>query len=125
MTFEAAQQLILMLFGGGGVGALGYLLRFRAERRRLGADTGKIEADAVSVLTGTAVSLVVPLQAQIERLNQHVELLESQVAETKRELRRTTLELRDTAEKLETARAIIAHHGLTLDNTSLNPPEQL
>lgn len=121
MNLETAQQLFLLLFGGGGLGAIGYMLRFKAERKKLGADTGKIEADAVSVLTGTAVSLIAPLQAEIERLHKHVAELETLISEAKKELRKTTIELRDTADKLDTARAIIAHHGLTLGNTSLNP----
>lgn len=117
MTVETAQQVFLLLFGGGGLGAVGYMLRFRAERRKLGADTGKIEADAVSVLTGTAVSLIAPLQAEIKRLYDHVSDLERQVEEAKTELRSTKKELR-------TAQAIIAHHGLTLDNTSLNTGDE-
>lgn len=124
MNIAAAQELFVLLFGGGGLGAMGYLLRFRSERRKLGADTGKIEADAVSVLTGTAVSLIAPLQAEIKRLTEQVTALEARIAEAKKELRDTTRDLRDTAEKLDTARAIIAHHGLTLSNTSLNMPDE-
>ncbi len=114
MTPETAQQLFLLLFGGGGLGAIGYMLRFKAERKKLGADTGKIEADAVSVLTGTAVSLIAPLHAEIKRLTDQVDALEAQVKEAKKVLR-------DTIAKLKAAEAIIDHHGLTLDNSSLNP----
>lgn len=84
---------------GGGSGGL-YAFRISADRRKIGAD-------AAQVLSGTAVSLLDPMRAEIDRLTTRVRDLETQVG---------TLN-----GQLQHANNLLAEHGLT----SGSPPAPL
>lgn len=72
MTLQLAQQIFLWLFGAGGVGAVGYLLRLRGEKRKLSADTNKVEIDAAEAVNRISLSLVEPLEARITKLDKEL-----------------------------------------------------
>lgn len=59
-------ELALRIFTAiGGLAAIGMLLRIRLEKRKLKAETAKVDLDAQAVLAGTALSLVGPLREEI------------------------------------------------------------
>lgn len=55
-------------------------------RRKLGADTDKVDADAADVVTKAALALVEPLSKRIHELEDEVETLRSKVREATQEL---------------------------------------
>ncbi len=103
---DLAQNIVMLLLGGGGLGAIGYLLRIRVEKRKLLADAGKTEADAVQVISGAAITLLAPLKGQVEHLQGQVAVLERQVEEL-------TTKLRETSDALHQARTVLARNGLS------------
>jgi predicted RNase H-like nuclease (RuvC/YqgF family) len=62
-------------------------------RRRLGADVEKVDADAADVVTRTALSLVEPLGRRIKELETEVDGLRAQVRQAHAELRQASSEL--------------------------------
>jgi len=69
--------------GSGGLGAL--LTKVAdawAKKRQTEAEAGRIDAEAAQLIAHTAVTLVAPLQAQVEALSARVDHLETQNAET-------------------------------------------
>lgn len=62
-----------------GTGGVIKMFTIRAENQRLLAEAEKTGADTATVLSAAALSLVGPLQAEIERLSKKVVTLEAQI----------------------------------------------
>lgn len=69
-----------VLVSGGGAGVLGTAITAFVSRRKIGADIGRTEADAVSVLSKAAADLVEPLSRRIHELEDEVKTLRTAVA---------------------------------------------
>lgn len=65
--------LLIVAVGGGGMATLLLLPR---SRRKITAESSKIDADAAKVLTGAALALVDPLEQRVTALTVRVEDLE-------------------------------------------------
>lgn len=78
-----AEQIATIIFTGiaalGGIGAVVAVFRLGPERR-------KLEADAAVVVSGAAVTLLVPLREEVDRLQGEVLNLRGQVATLSRDL---------------------------------------
>lgn len=75
-----------LLVGTGLGGILASVVNAVINRRRLGADADKVDAEAADVVTKTALTLVEPLRKRIGELEQEVETLRTKVRETTHEL---------------------------------------
>src|SRR5690349_19057750 len=67
--------LITLIVALGGGGGMYQILTIRATKRNVSAGTDKMKVDAVDVLTGTALELIVPLKEEVARLSQQVKTL--------------------------------------------------
>lgn len=77
---ELAQLVFTAIVAIGGSSSLVLVLRYRADRRKVLADAGKTDAEAAAVLSGAAITLLEPLQAEVSRLTTRVHELEARVA---------------------------------------------
>lgn len=75
----------ILLSGTGGV-VLKTGIENLLNRRKLGAETDKVDADAADVVTRTALALVEPLGRRIRELEDEVDELRSRVREATQEL---------------------------------------
>jgi len=73
--------LITLIVALGGGGGMYQILTIRATKRNVSAGTDKMKVDAVDVLTGTALELIVPLKEEVARLSQQVKTLETKLQE--------------------------------------------
>ena len=82
----SVSQAAIALLTGGGLAILLDALRAFINRKKLAKDTDKAGADAASVVTAAALTLVQPLQDRIHELTSEVDELRAQVKETTAEL---------------------------------------
>jgi len=75
-----------LLVGSGIGGILLAIVQAVVQRRKLGADTAKTDADATSVLTAAAVALVAPLNAQIKGLEEQLDRVKTKTNELEAQL---------------------------------------
>lgn len=80
-------EVVGMIAGSGVAGALITKLferkQARASVEKTAAEEGLIDAEAAHIIAGTAVSLVAPLQAEIDKLTVRVGTLETENISTK------------------------------------------
>ncbi|TCO57112.1 hypothetical protein [Actinocrispum wychmicini] len=68
-----------LVAAAGGLAGLGSLVTVRSTKRKISADAEKTEADAVQVLSATAVSLLEPAAAQVRSLRADLAAAETKI----------------------------------------------
>lgn len=76
---DIAQGIFTTITALGGLGAVVLLFRVRSENKKLTAEARKADADAVAVLSQSAISLLAPLRAEVAALQSKVSELNAQV----------------------------------------------
>lgn len=93
MTTDLSSMLVTgaqLLLSAGVVGLITTLLTIRSNRRSLATQVEKNEADAADVLTGTALRLLPPLEAQVKHFQLQVQEMQKEVSSMKAEVARLT-----------------------------------
>lgn len=84
MDISAVIQIVLAI--GGGASLIG-LIKVRADKKKILSEANKTDADSLAVISGAAISLVEPQNAQVIVLQHRLDGANSQIEELYKKLR--------------------------------------
>lgn len=77
--------ILTFVMGGGLATFVGLVYRARSDKKNTDASTAKIDAEATAVLTSTALTLLAPLQAEVESTRAQLAIVTSQLKDLREE----------------------------------------
>jgi hypothetical protein len=132
-TSDLVIQLLVALGASGVITAILTAIfsrrKTRAEARKTDSESGGVQAQAAATLTGSALSLIQPMQAQLDRLSKRVTVLEEeqeasrareaelteQLADAKAKLARSEAERVEDREWMQLAYSLMTEAGMDIE----------
>ncbi len=96
-------DVVGVIAGSGIIGALSGLLTVRGTNKKLAAQTHKLNAEEIDILTGAATDLVAPLRATLTETRAELAETKNQVKQLTAEVEHQRLVINESTVKLEAA----------------------
>lgn len=91
------------------------------QRRRLAAETGKTDAEAIHVLSQTAVSMIAPLKTQVDELSAKLNASNQQIDQLSASLGKANGRIRDLEFQVDVMTNRLNQANKSLTDQGLNP----